>query len=96
MNFFVKLRRSKPTVLPIVRANMIYVNSDEGRDIIMYNLSLNRYLKVEVMVWLAIKKKEGIFPISTGESLFIACVVISLSGKYYIVESDRNLISGRI
>ena len=30
MNFFVKLRRSNPTVLPIVRANMIYVNSDEG------------------------------------------------------------------
>jgi hypothetical protein len=45
---------------------MIYVNSDEGRDIIMYNLSLNRYLQVEVMVWLAIKE-EGIFPISTGE-----------------------------
>lgn len=95
MNFFVKLRRSNPTVLPIVRANMIYVNSDEGRDIIMYNLSLNRYLQVEVMVWLAIKE-EGIFPISTGESLFIASVVISLSSKYYIVESDRNLISGRI
>ncbi len=30
MNFFVKQRRSTPTVLTIVRANMIYINSDEG------------------------------------------------------------------
>ena len=30
MNFFVKQRPSNPTVLSIVRANMIYVNSDEG------------------------------------------------------------------